>query len=80
MTNRLDKYNHKALLEVPISYIHLLLCSIWLVGLITFPMPQMIMLAVTNFAYMLYLIIIRPFKIHINTIFHILILLLAIAL
>ena len=34
MTNRIVKNSSKAMLETPVSLIHLLLCAIWLVGLI----------------------------------------------
>ena len=51
------------------TYIYLLFSAIWLIGLDKYSSAQMILLVVTNFSYCLYLIIARPFKVHINTIF-----------
>lgn len=71
MTNLTNKENERSSLQTPITYVYLLFSVIWLVGLDKYTTAQMILLVATNFAYSLYLIISRPFIIHINTLFSI---------
>lgn len=68
MSNRIKDNDPESRLEVPITLWYLQLCCIWIVALYPHPIPQMAMLIVTNIAYILFLVIMRPFIIPINTI------------
>lgn len=72
MTNRTNKYSDRSHLETSITYLYLIFCTIWLVSLYEKPIAQMALLIVTNVFFMGYLVISRPYSIHVNTVMGIL--------
>lgn len=44
-----------------------MLCAIWMTGFYDNPIPQMVLLLITHIAYILFLLIIRPYMFFINT-------------
>ena len=55
-----------------VFYAYFLLCSIWMVGLYSAPLAQLVLLIITNALLLVYLIKVRPYLNKINLIFTIL--------
>jgi hypothetical protein len=66
--------------ETMVFYLYLLFCSIWMVGLYSSVIAQLVLLIITNIIFLLYLLKSRPYLNKINLIFMILFVLTAITL